>query len=386
MISKKLHIVFLSLALLLLLCGCGNVEDNADTPYNEEKIMLLQNEKQKVVEDETVITESESVEKEQEAKVETETFEEENSNKQKNDAVEKKAADNPDLKKMDITKQEVRTLPKDVKASPKAEVAEPEPEKTATSIKRSASVSQTDKQKVNKKEQVSKRVDNNGEVKKENKTAPKSSDKENTVTSKSQKNVKAKSSTETAEKRKEMQVDNAKTETSENPLNEPKKSEEKVLQESEESIVQETENKDVPKSSEKEQRKKKNICTLTVKCDTILSNMDNLAKEKVPLVPPNGVIYSSNELEFQQGDSVFDVLYREMKSKGIHLEFNETPAYKSVYVEGINNLYEFDCGDLSGWMYMVNGKPGSLGCSQYVVQPGDRIEWVYTCDMGRDVR
>ncbi len=27
----------------------------------------------------------------------------------------------------------------------------------------------------------------------------------------------------------------------------------------------------------------------------------------------------------------------------------------SVYVEGINNIYEFSCGEQSGWMYEVNG-------------------------------
>lgn len=29
--------------------------------------------------------------------------------------------------------------------------------------------------------------------------------------------------------------------------------------------------------------------------------------------------------------------------------------YNSAYVQGINNLYEKDCGQWSGWMYEVNG-------------------------------
>lgn len=37
------------------------------------------------------------------------------------------------------------------------------------------------------------------------------------------------------------------------------------------------------------------------------------------------------------------------------MESNWTPAYNSAYIEGIGNLYEFDCGNLSGWMYSVNG-------------------------------
>ena len=55
------------------------------------------------------------------------------------------------------------------------------------------------------------------------------------------------------------------------------------------------------------------------------------------------------------------------------------------YIEGINNLYEFDVGNTSGWMYKVNGWFPNYGCSRYQLQNGDVIEWVYTCDLGDDV-
>lgn len=67
------------------------------------------------------------------------------------------------------------------------------------------------------------------------------------------------------------------------------------------------------------------------------------------------------------------------------MESSFTPAYNSAYVEGINNLYEFDCGQLSGWMYNVNGWFPNYGCSKYTVQDGDVINWVYTCNLGKDV-
>ena len=62
----------------------------------------------------------------------------------------------------------------------------------------------------------------------------------------------------------------------------------------------------------------------------------------------------------------------------------------SYYLEGICHLYEFDCGPESGWMYQVSGKFPNYGCSSYEVQPGDRIEWLYSCiglgaDLGADV-
>ncbi len=126
-------------------------------------------------------------------------------------------------------------------------------------------------------------------------------------------------------------------------------------------------------------------CTLSVRCDTILKNIKWLNPEKVELVPENGVILPVTTVSFYEGESVFNVLQRVMKKAGIHMEFENTPMYNSAYIEGINNLYEFDCGELSGWMYKVNGWFPNYGCSRYQLKQGDVIEWVYTCDLGVDV-
>lgn len=126
-------------------------------------------------------------------------------------------------------------------------------------------------------------------------------------------------------------------------------------------------------------------CTLSVRCDTILDNIDWLDPEKVELVPEDGVIFAETTVTFYGGESVFNVLQREMKKAKIHMEFENTPMYNSAYIEGINNLYEFDCGELSGWMYKVNDWFPNYGCSRYQLQDGDVIEWVYTCNLGIDV-
>lgn len=126
-------------------------------------------------------------------------------------------------------------------------------------------------------------------------------------------------------------------------------------------------------------------CYLTISCATILNNMEQLTEGKEDLVPSDGIIYARNEVTFYEGESVFDVLLRETQSNRIHMEYSFFPGYNSNYVEGINNLYEFDCGELSGWMYRVNGWYPNYGCSRYLVQDGDEIEWNYTCDHGRDV-
>lgn len=125
-------------------------------------------------------------------------------------------------------------------------------------------------------------------------------------------------------------------------------------------------------------------CTLSVRCDTILDNIKWLDSEKVELVPEDGVIYATKEVTFYEGESVFNVLHREMKQSKTHMEFSNTPMYNSVYIEGINNLYEFDCGELSGWMYKVNNWFPNYGCSRYQLLEGDVIEWIYTCNLGVD--
>lgn len=126
-------------------------------------------------------------------------------------------------------------------------------------------------------------------------------------------------------------------------------------------------------------------CTLLVECSMIFNNWDELTEGKESLVPEDGVIYATQTVTFTQGESVFDVLLREMQNNRIHMEYAFTPGFNSNYIEGINNLYEFDCGNGSGWMYCVNGWYPNYGCSRYQVKDGDVIEWHYTCDLGRDL-
>ena len=129
-----------------------------------------------------------------------------------------------------------------------------------------------------------------------------------------------------------------------------------------------------------------NLCTITIRCDTVLNNRKLLEPAKVPYVPEDGVILPEVTVEFTPGESVFDVLQRVCEAAEIPLEYSWTPLYDSYYLEGINHLYEFDCGAESGWMYQVNGTFPNYGCSSWEVQPGDRIEWLYSCiGLGADL-
>lgn len=126
-------------------------------------------------------------------------------------------------------------------------------------------------------------------------------------------------------------------------------------------------------------------CTMSITCKTILDNIDLFNKDKLGVLPKDGVIYAERTVTFYEGESVFDILVRETKKNRIHMEHQSFPMYNSEYIEGIHNLYQKDCGEGSGWMYRVNGWFPNYGCSRYQVKPGDKIEWVYTCDLGHDI-
>ena len=126
-------------------------------------------------------------------------------------------------------------------------------------------------------------------------------------------------------------------------------------------------------------------CTFSISCATILDNLDQLKASKADYVPDDGVILPVTETTFYEGETVFDVLQRLCRENDIPMESSWSPLYNSAYIEGIAQLYEFDCGELSGWMYSVNGEFPNYGCSGYTLQDGDVICWVYTCDLGEDV-
>lgn len=129
----------------------------------------------------------------------------------------------------------------------------------------------------------------------------------------------------------------------------------------------------------------KHTCTFSISCASVLAQIDSLPDAVKEVVPDGGVLLPPHRVTFQEGESVFDVLSRVCREEHLHMEYTNTPIYNSAYIEGIGNLYEFDCGAGSGWMYRVNGWFPNYGCSRYTVKDGDVIEWLYTCNLGRDI-
>lgn len=135
----------------------------------------------------------------------------------------------------------------------------------------------------------------------------------------------------------------------------------------------------------------KRYVTIAIYANTLLEHWDLLepALQSNKYVPDDGVILQAGKYELlSDEETVWDVLLRATKEHKIQLEYQGASSniYNSVYVEGINHLYEFSAGELSGWMYQVNGEYPNYGCGKYILADGDVIEWHYTVDLGRDLK
>lgn len=119
--------------------------------------------------------------------------------------------------------------------------------------------------------------------------------------------------------------------------------------------------------------------SIEIRCDEVLQN-EKIDDKILKIQPEDGVILKIENLLINEKSTVFDVLKTACAKEKIHMEFVNTPIYNSAYIEGINNLYEFDAGNLSGWKYSVNGEILSVGVSNISVKDNDEILFFYVCD------
>ena len=114
--------------------------------------------------------------------------------------------------------------------------------------------------------------------------------------------------------------------------------------------------------------------TLTVSCENLLR--DDRADDGL-LVPPT-------EVTVLEGDTAFTLLERVCAERGLALDVQR--GLSGVYVQGIGGVREFDCGALSGWLFRINGEIRSTDSGSVVLQDGDVLEFLYTCELGADIR
>lgn len=196
--------------------------------------------------------------------------------------------------------------------------------------------------------------------KKENKNEKKK-DKKKTSKKKSQKkkdSKKTKSSTDKKKKTSAKTTSKKKTTKTKNT----KETTKTTTASKNESTAQTAENQTT-------EAKQEQSCEFLISCKTVLSNKSALQSNYQ--VPSGGKIYEK-KMEFEEGDTVMDVL----KRTGVDIDVSKG------YVAGIDGLYEFDCGKNSGWMYRVNGKFPNYMAGKCKLHDGDKVEWLYTCVRG----
>ena len=190
--------------------------------------------------------------------------------------------------------------------------------------------------------------------KKENKNEKKK-DKKKTSKKKSQKKKDSKKTKSSTDKKKKTSAKTTKTKNT-------KETTKTTTASKNESTAQTAENQTT-------EAKQEQSCEFLISCKTVLSNKSALQSNYQ--VPSGGKIYEK-KMEFEEGDTVMDVL----KRPGVDIDVSKG------YVAGIDGLYEFDCGKNSGWMYRVNGKFPNYMAGKCKLHDGDKVEWLYTCVRG----
>ncbi|MBQ1390066.1 MAG: DUF4430 domain-containing protein [Clostridia bacterium] len=123
---------------------------------------------------------------------------------------------------------------------------------------------------------------------------------------------------------------------------------------------------------------------LSVDCKTFLNTDKAKSYIDKGVIPSDGEIIKKTAYNISEGDSAFTVLKTAVDKNRIIIDYDNVSG-KSVYVKGISSVYEYDGGDLSGWMYSVNGEFPTVASSDYYLSDGDVVAWVYSCNLGKDV-
>lgn len=90
----------------------------------------------------------------------------------------------------------------------------------------------------------------------------------------------------------------------------------------------------------------------------------------------------SRSVPYQEGDTALDVSLRAMQAAGI--SYSLSGAGATAYMSGIDGLYEFDEGPLSGWKISVNGSDIDRSSGAYPVSAGSQVTWYYTTNYLED--
>ncbi|MFC0014323.1 MULTISPECIES: DUF4430 domain-containing protein [Allobacillus] len=178
----------------------------------------------------------------------------------------------------------------------------------------------------------------------------------------------SKSDNQKSDKKQEKKQASEKPSTPSQSSKDKVKDKEKQSTDSSENNQENQQKDDQPSDENKEEEDAK-------KAQTIVHSIV-ISDSEIPLPP--------TEMEINDGFTVLDALIKITKAKKIQMDYRGGQG-ATAYVEGIANVYEFDRGSGSGWMYRVNGIFPDRGAGVVPLLPGDRVEWLYTTNLGKDL-
>ena len=88
----------------------------------------------------------------------------------------------------------------------------------------------------------------------------------------------------------------------------------------------------------------------------------------------NEIIFST-ETEMYVEMTALDILLDCAEEKNIPVAF--TGSKSTAYVTSIGGLASGQHGDMSGWIYTLNGESIMTPCGKCILNPGDKVEWKY---------
>lgn len=124
--------------------------------------------------------------------------------------------------------------------------------------------------------------------------------------------------------------------------------------------------------------KSEKVCYITIECKSILEHLGDLKPGHEKYVPSDGYLLRRYRCTYKSGDKAYDILKRSCAAQ--HIKITAQNTEYGVYIAGINNIDEKDCGKESGWLYKVNGTYPNITCGEKKVKPNDEILFTYTCE------
>jgi hypothetical protein len=83
-----------------------------------------------------------------------------------------------------------------------------------------------------------------------------------------------------------------------------------------------------------------------------------------------GVLVDAESLTLSEGSTVYDAL----------METDVTVSESGGFIDGIDNMFNGDCNDVSGWTFSVNDEVPLTLADETVLSDGDEIVWQYVLE------